>query len=254
MELVSIIMPAYNAQITIGDSINSVLAQTYANWELIIVNDCSTDETASIAQKFATIDNRIHLHTNNQNIGCAASRNTAIAKARGSWLAFLDSDDIWHHTKLEKQLNFANETDATITYTATAYINKFGKPSNYVLPAEREFSYKSLLRRNIMSCSSIIVRTSAMIPFHEKGNMHEDYAAWLQILRKAGHAYGLDEPLLQYRLSGTSKSGNRLNSAKMTYRAYRVVGYSILAAILLTLRYALHSVSKRYHINAGYHK
>jgi len=253
MELVSVIMAAYNSQNTIADSINSVLAQTYTNWELIIVNDCSTDETASIAKKFASSDNRIHLHTNKQNIGCAATRNAAIAKSSGPWLAFLDSDDIWHPAKLEKQLQFAKETGATITYTATAYINKLGKPSNYILPAERELSYKSLLRRNIMSCSSIMVHADAMIPFHEKGNMHEDYAVWLQILRKVRYAHGLDEPLLQYRLYDTSKSGKRLNSAKMTYHAYRAAGYGMLPAVLLTLRYALHSISKRSRIKAGYH-
>lgn len=256
MELVSIIMPAYNAQSTIDDSINSVLAQTYTNWELIVVNDCSTDDTVSVVKNFAATDPRIYVHTNNQNLGCAATRNVAVSYARGPWLAFLDSDDIWHPAKLEKQLQFTHETNATITYTATAYINKFGTASNYVLPAEREFSYKSLLRRNIMSCSSVMVRATAMVPFplHKKGDMHEDYAAWLQILRKVGYAHGLNEPLLQYRLSDSSKSGKRINSAKMVYRAYRAVGYGVLFAMLLTLRYALHSVYKRSHIRAGYGK
>lgn len=256
MELISIIMPAYNAQSTIGDSINSVLAQTYTNWELIIVNDCSTDKTASIIKDFAATDHRIHLHTNKQNIGCAATRNAAMSKARGQWLAFLDSDDIWRADKLEKQLQFSEETKALIIYTATSYINKHGKISNYVLPAEREFSYKSLLRRNIMSCSSVMVRADVMVPFpySKKGDMHEDYAAWLQILRKVGHAYGLNQPLLQYRLTDSSKSGKRLNSAKMAYRAYRTAGYSAFSAILLTLRYAFHSISKRSHIKAGYLK
>jgi len=254
MELVSVIMPAYNTQSTISDSINSVLTQTYTNWELIIVNDRSTDDTASIAKNFAAADHRIHLHTNEQNIGCAATRNVAMSKARGEWLAFLDSDDLWLPDKLEKQLQFANETSASITYTATSYINKYGEISNYILPAEREFSYKSLLRRNIMSCSSVMVRTDEMMPFphNNKGDMHEDYATWLQILRKVGHAYGLNEPLLQYRLTESSKSGRRFNSAKMAYCAYRTVGYCVLFAILLTLRYALHSISKRSRIKAGY--
>ena len=255
MKLISIIMPAYNTQSTISDSINSVLAQTYTNWELIVVNDCSTDETASIIKNFAAADGRIHMHTNKRNIGCAATRNAAISKARGQWLAFLDSDDLWLPDKLEKQLQFSEETKALITYTATSYINKHGKISNYVLPAEREFSYKSLLRRNIMSCSSVMVRADVMIPFphnNAKGDMHEDYAAWLLILRKVGHAHGLNEPLLQYRLTSSSKSGKRLNSAKMAYRAYRVAGYNAFIAILLTLRYSLHSISKRSNIKAGY--
>jgi len=255
MELISVIMAAYNAQSTISDSINSVLAQSYANWELIIADDCSTDETASIIKNFAAVDSRIHLHINKQNIGCAAARNVAMSKSRGQWIAFLDSDDIWLADKLAKQLKFTNETNALITYTATSYINKHGKISNYVLPAEQEFSYKSLLRRNIMSCSSVMVQTDIMVPFphsNKKGDMHEDYAAWLQILRKVGHAYGLNEPLLQYRLTDNSKSGNRLKSAKMVYRAYHTAGYNPLSAILLTLRYTLHSVSKRRHIKAGY--
>ena len=247
---VSIIMPAYNAANTIRDSINSVLAQTFENWELVIVDDCSQDKTVAIVKTFAEADIRVQLYLNEQNLGAAKTRNNAISQAQGEWLAFLDSDDIWRHDKLEKQLKFAEETNAKITYTSTAYINVFDETSTYVLPALYQLPYKTLLRRNLMSCSSVMVRKDVMVPFPE-GNMPEDYAVWLRILKKVGYSNGLNEPLLQYRLSENSKSGKRINSAKMIYNSYRQVGYGVLASYIFTARYAIHSISKRTYVNIG---
>ena len=242
--LVSIIMPAYNAEKTIEASINSVTSQTYQNWELLIIEDASTDKTAEIAKSAASKDSRIRFIQNPQNIGVVGSRNVGINSARGKWLAFLDSDDLWRYEKLAKQLKFMAETDAVISYTSTAYMSNSGVVYKYVLHAEREISYKALLCRNIMSCSSVVVKRDAMLPF-PSGNIHEDYAVWLKILRNVQYAYGLDEPLLVYRLTDNSKSAKRFTSAQMTYNAYRHVGYGCLPAAFLTLRYAAHSISKR---------
>jgi len=243
-------MAAYNAETTIEASINSVLSQTYPNWELIIFDDCSTDSTASIAEAFTIAEHKIRLFKGAKNSGVAMARNHAIEKAQGHWLAFLDSDDLWHEDKLEKQLRFADEAGATITYTGTAYINESNIRYNYVLPAEEMLSYKSLLRRNIMSCSSVMVRRSVMIPFPQ-GYMHEDYAVWLQLVKLAGHAYGINEPLLVYRMSGQSKSAGRIRSARMIYNAYRYVGFNKFIASFFTIRYALHSISKRTRVKLG---
>ncbi|GHV37721.1 hypothetical protein FACS18949_18070 [Clostridia bacterium] len=138
------------------------------------------------------------------------------------------------------------EMGAVISYTASAFVDFDGNPYQYVMPAVRKLTYKQLLKQNLMSCSSVIVRTDVISRYKMGGGeMHEDYAAWLNILREVGCAFGLDEPLLIYRLSKGSKSGNRVKSALMTFNAYRYAGYNAIAAAALTLRYAAHSIRKR---------
>jgi len=248
---VSVIMAAYNAEATIAESINSILVQTFTDWELLIVDDCSTDSTLSIIAGMAKEDARIRIYHAPENQGVAATRNFAIAYAIGGWIAFLDSDDIWHKEKLDKQLRFAEETAAVITYTGTAYMDETGNISSYILPAKPKLPYKTLLHSNLMSCSSVMVRKDAMKPFPVGASTHEDYAVWLQIVSEVGHASGLNEPLLTYRMGNESKSAARLHSAIMTYNAYRQVRFGRFMSFLLTVRYALHSVSKRLNIRLG---
>ena len=252
MPSVSIVMPAYNAAKTIRESIASVIAQTYEDWELIVIDDCSTDNTPELVRNIAANDSRIRLLINEHNLGAASTRNIGIIEAQSDRIAFLDSDDLWHKDKLEKHLQFITETGAEISYTGTAYINEAGQISKYTLPAKREFTYKDLLRRNIMSCSSVIVRRDIMIatPFAQ-GFIHEDYVVWMQILQDVGQAYGLNEPLLIYRMTDGSKSAARMRSAKMTYGSYRQVGYGKFSALFMTIRYSLHSISKRFFIYLG---
>ena len=245
---ISVIMPAYNAASTIKESIDSVLAQTYCDWELVIVDDCSLDSTNEIAE--AVSDSRIFLIKNSTNLGVASSRNIGISKARGEWIAFLDSDDLWQPVKLERQLDFAKQTGAAITYTATAYIGKSHEQKKYILPAKYKLQLKDLLRRNIMTCSSVMVKKEHMQPFPQ-GFLHEDYAAWIEIVRKTECAYGLNEPLTVYRISETSKSYNRMKSARMNFNAYRHVGYGVFTAASFSVRYAVHSIVKRLRIRFG---
>jgi len=247
---VSIIMPAYNAEKTIYESINSVLTQTYQHWELIIVDDASKDKTAEIIVGFAKNDNRIRFFTNDNNQGVATTRNTGIKQATGKYLAFLDSDDLWRNDKLAKQTHLMEETNAEISYTGTAYINTAGESSKYVLRAKSKFTYKELLRRNIMSCSSVMVQRDSMIEFPQ-GFMHEDYAVWLQIVKKVGHACGIDEPLLIYRMGEATKSAKRIGSAIMIRNVYRYIGYARMVSTVLLCRYAFHSVFKRLFIRLG---
>ena len=244
-------MPAFNAAKTIRASIESVVNQTYKDWELIVIDDYSADNTTELVKSID--DSRIRLIINEQNLGTSSTRNIGIIEAISDWIAFLDSDDIWHKDKLEKHLHFIIKTNADISYTGTSYMNKSGQISKYNLPAVQEFNYKNLLRRNIMSCSSVIVRRELMkTALFEKGFIHEDYVAWLKILRKVEYAYGLNEPLLIYRLSANSKSSGRIHSAIQTYGAYRAVGYNKIYSFCLTLRYSLHSISKRCRIKRGF--
>lgn len=247
MPKVSVVMPAYNASKTIKESILSVLNQTYEDFELIIVNDCSKDETKKIISEFVDKDNRVVCFDNEVNSGASYSRNRAISSAKGEWIAFLDSDDIWKNDKLEKQMKLIEcVPDATIVYTASSFINADGIAYSYVLPAEKETTYKTLLKKNLISCSSAVVKASIMKSIKmPNDSMHEDYFVWLTILKSHSCAYGINEPLLIYRLSNNSKSSNRIKSAKMIYNTYRAVGYSRFISFCLTLRYSIHSITKR---------
>lgn len=252
--MVSIIMPAYNAEKTIKASVESVLAQIYTDWELIIIDDASVDSTLGglvtscnqLGKEPILGDFRITLLVNEKNAGVAVSRNRGMAHAKGELLAFLDSDDIWHVDKLAKQVAFMENKNAPISYTATSYMDANGDMYKYILHAKEQLTYKDLLSSNLMSCSSVMVKKDVMQPFPTGQNkIHEDYVVWLNILRSHKYAYGLDQPLLIYRMAEGSKSANRLSSAKMIYNAYKEVGYGAVGAGFLTLRYAVHSIGKR---------
>lgn len=243
--LVSIIMPAYNAQFTIEESIFSVYRQTYTNWQLIIIDDRSTDNTGDIVKKLSGSESRVIFLSTEQNSGVAAARNLGITHAIGDYIAFLDSDDIWDKKKLELQLAFMQEHNSVISYTATSYKKTDNKLSSYILPAKEQTTYRNLLKQNIMSCSSVMVQTKVMPKFVLIKNIHEDYVAWLSILKQHKYAHGLNKPLLIYRLSANSKSANRIKSAVMNFNAYRAMNYSFFISFLLSFRYAYFSIYKR---------
>jgi teichuronic acid biosynthesis glycosyltransferase TuaG len=228
-------MPAYKADDTIDESVQSVLSQTYINWELIIIDDGNETPLKYGHEKITVIRNE-------QNMGVAYCRNRGIKLAKGEYIAFLDADDLWRKDKLKKQIVFIQENNADISYTASAYIG-----SSYVLPVVEKFTVKELQKRNLMSCSSVICKRDLLLeyPFTYRKHVHEDYSTWIRIVKKVGVAYGLDEPLLIYRMSDNSKSAKRTSSALMTYNAYREVGYNVSVAFGLTVRYAVWSIKKR---------
>ncbi|MDR1001422.1 MAG: glycosyltransferase [Clostridiales bacterium] len=250
---VSVVMPAYNAERTIEESIRSVSAQTYTEWELIVIDDCSTDGTDATVMRLSGADPRVKYYRNGQNSGVAYSRNKGVNLANSEYIAFLDSDDKFSSNKLERQMAFMKIHNAQISYTASAFIDSEGNPFRYILPAVGWLTYYKLLKRNLMSCSSVMVKRDLIVkyPFTNRKNTHEDFVSWLYIVKEVGIAYGLDEPLLTYRLSANSKSANRLASALMNYNAYREVGYSFVISAAFTLRYALHSIQKRRKIYAS---
>lgn len=250
--MVSIIMPAYNASRTIKESINSVITQTVKDWELIVIDDCSSDNTTEIISEFVEKDNRIKFLKNDRNRGVSYTRNRAIELATGEWIAFLDSDDRWMSEKLEKQLALSDKyPDMIICYTASSFVDDSGKPYDYVMPAVEQLDYKILLRKNLISCSSVMIRSSVMKEIKmPSDSMHEDYFVWLTVVRKCGIAHGIDEPLLVYRMGANSKSSNRLKSAEMLFKSYRAVGYSSIVSCFFVFRYSFHSISKRKKIHS----
>lgn len=245
--MISIVMPAYNAASTIRSSIESIQAQTVKDWELIVIDDGSKDDTVSILKELAAGDERIRFFQNEINSGASYTRNRAVAMAQGEWIAFLDSDDRWQPQKLEKQIALANEhPDMQLCYTSSSFIDDEDNPFPYIMEAQERTTYKTLLHKNLISCSSVMIRSSVMKQIlMPSDKMHEDYFVWLTVLRTGSIAYGIKEPLLIYRLSSNSKSSNRIKSAKMLYNTYLAVGYNFISSAALTFLYMFHSIKKR---------
>jgi teichuronic acid biosynthesis glycosyltransferase TuaG len=230
-ELISVIMPAYNCEKYIAESIKSVILQTFKTWELIIINDCSTDNTQSVINDFAGTDSRIRVYENDENSGVSKTRNKGISAANGSWLAFLDSDDIWHEEKLEKQMLSAKKNNSGFIFTGASYIDENGSMYKGVFNVPESVSYKVLLKQNVISCSSVLIKKAFFDDIKmENDSIHEDFCVWLKILRGGNTAHGINEPLLIYRISRKSKSGNKIKSLKMAYKTYRYIGINPLTA------------------------
>jgi len=244
-KLVSVIMPVYNCEKYVVDAINSVLKQTYSNLELIVIDDGSRDNTIKIIENLSKQDSRIKLIKNEKNLGVSATRNKGITYAKGEWIAFLDSDDIWISTKLEKQLKYADEVGAEFIFTGVAYINENNEPYKGIFEVPCKVSYKNLLKQNVITCSSVLIKKYFFKTIKMKNDkMHEDYAVWLRILKTGVYAYGINEPLLIYRISKNSKSGNKIKTIKMTYRVYRFIGINPICSLYYMLNHVLRSVIK----------
>lgn len=248
---ISIIMPVFNGEKTISNSIQSVLNQTYKNWELILIDDGSSDQTISIIQSYIHQDSRIIFLQNRQNLGVSYTRNKGIAKSSGNWIAFLDSDDQWHPDKLKKQVHVIQKnSDVDLVYTGSSFIHPSGKRSEYILQVPKTISYHTLLKQNIISCSSVLIRKKLAQRYPMKRDeMHEDYAVWLQILRDGYCAWGINEPLLRYQLSDHSKSSNKKKAAIMTYKVYRFMGLNELETFYYFSCYTWRNLKKYFHIH-----
>lgn len=241
--LISIIMAAYNAENTIEDAVSSVLAQSYQNWELIVINDCSTDRTPYLVESIA--DPRVRLIHNSVNSGVSFTRHRGVEEASGEWIAILDSDDAWAPDKLEKQVRCQIEKNAQLLFTASSFMTATGKPIDWVLHAPEEIDYRTLLKQNLISNSSVLVRKALYMAHELQGDgMHEDFACWLRILKSGVKAYGVDEPLLIYRISAASKSGNKLKAAKMNWNTYHAVGLNIFETGYYMIWYTLNGLKK----------
>lgn len=243
--LVSIVMPAYNCEKYIVGAINSVLAQTYQNWELLVIDDESKDNTFKIVNEFGDKDSRIRPIKNKKNMGVSATRNRGIEIAVGEWVAFLDSDDMWSPAKLEKQLNLAKQNSAEFLFTGSSYINIEGELFKGISEVPEKVSYKKLRNQNVIPCSSVLIKKRFFDNIKmEKDEIHEDYAVWLRVLKTGVIAYGVNEPLLIYRISRNSKSGNKIKTINMTYKVFRFIGINPIGSTYFMLRHVLGSIVK----------
>lgn len=244
-EMVSIVMPSYNTAQYIGDSIRSVLAQTYTNWELLIVDDCSTDDTDAVVASFQ--DDRIRYFKNPSNSGAAVSRNKALREARGRWIAFLDSDDLWHQEKLERQLRFMQEHGYSFSYTNYTEINERSEPLGRVVTGPKRITKTGMFNYCWPGCLTVMYDASAVgliqIVDIKKNN---DYAMWLKICRQL-NCWLLDEDLAKYRKRrGSISSHGYLMLISWHYKMFRVaLDLGVIASVFLTGRNVVFGLIKK---------
>ena len=244
--LISIVMPAYNAVATLRESVQSVQAQTYPNWELLLVVDRnSKDETLTMAEALAAEDPRIRVIQGLPEGGCVFNRNHALKTATGDFIAFLDSDDLWLPEKLEKQLALMETTGCHLAYTGYRQIDWQGRPLPTIIRPPEKLTHADLLRDNLLGCLTAMFRRSAFPAVQFVEFLHEDYILWLQLLRQTT-AHGVPEVLAHYRVAPTSRSGNKVKAAIARWRILREFEHLPLTrAVPAYLHYVSSALIKR---------
>ncbi|CAH1597086.1 Putative N-acetylgalactosaminyl-diphosphoundecaprenol glucuronosyltransferase [Vibrio owensii] len=242
-QTVSIVMPAHNSGKYIAESIQSVLAQTYENWELIIVDDRSVDDTWKIINNYADKHDNIRVYQNKENLGAGATRNYAIEKAKGRFIAFLDSDDLWAEDKLSEQIAFMLENDYPLTYTHYSRFNSDEELN--VVTAPEYTTYKKLMYSNVIGCLTAVYDTKVLgkryMPLIRK---RQDMGLWLEILKDTPKAYCLPKTLAKYRMD-TGMTSNKFSVLSYQWRFYRdVVGLNIPRSMFTFSVYAVKGTMK----------
>ncbi len=244
--LVSIIMPCYNAERYIAQSIESVLAQTYQNWELLITDDGSTDRSVDIVSRYSKHDDRINVLVPDEHSGIARTRNLSISLAKGRFVAFLDSDDIWKSDKLEKQVNFMLENNVAFTYSSYEIIDVQGKLKKKIVKDAGVMSYKKYLRNTIICCGTVVVDREKTGHFATPIiKTSEDMSLWLSIMRRGFDAYPVPGPLHKYRITPGSASSNKIKAACDVWRVYRKIEkISLPKSVLNFVCYIFNAIKK----------
>ena len=246
--MVSIIIPVYNAQDYIAETMDSVLAQTYTDWELLLVNDCSPDESARVIEEYIADhpDRNIRLIMQETNRGAAQARNRGVDEAQGRYIAYLDADDLWLSDKLEKELRFMKQHDAGFVYCAYEFGNEKAVPTGKAVRVPLKLDYRHALTRTIIFTSTVLFDTEKVGRPHMPDVPSEDTATWWTMLKEGHTAYGLDEPLVIYRRPARSLSSNKAAAVRRIWNLYRnVAGLSLPAAAWCFCGWAVHATTRR---------
>lgn len=220
--MISIITPAYNASRFIAKTIESVQAQSYTDWEMLIADDVSQDNTVEIVQSYMQNDKRIKLTVLDDNLGAANARNTIIRKAEGKYIAFLDSDDLWKPDKLEKQLVFMEKHNLAFTCTAYECITEDGRRVLYTVNAPKRIGYRRFLRNTAIGTLTVMINREMTGEFEIPDiRSSHDMALWLDIMKRGFKAYGLNENLAKYRLVGDSNTSAKWKAAMDVWKVFR---------------------------------
>lgn len=244
--LVSIITPAYNCETYIKECMDSVINQTYQNWEMIIVNDKSTDNTKEIIEEYIKKEPRIKLYNQPINEGAAAARNKAIEISNGRFIAFLDSDDAWKTNKLEKQINFMIYNNYGFTFTSYEIMRDKVEEQNKVFHMPNKITYEQYLKNTIIGCLTVVMDKEILGEIKVEIGHLEDVLTWMEYLKKGNIAYGLDENLAVYRVAENSMSSNKFKNAKRYYECLRQKqNLSLLKSVYCQIGYMFNAAKKR---------
>ena len=253
--LVSVITPVYACEEYIRQTIDSVLSQTFSDWEMILVDDCTPDNSAEIIAEYREKDSRIRYIRLEQNCGAAVARNSALSKAKGRYIAYLDADDIWMPEKLERQLEFMENNNIVFSCCDYEKIESDGTSLNKTVHMPKTITYKQLLRNTIIQTVGVIVDTKyvdrrlLVMPNVRRG---QDSATWLQMLRNGVEFFGQNEVLAQYRRVPMSLSSNKLVAMKRTWYLYRgVEKLSVPKSLWCMIGWAWHASLKRIYFKSN---
>lgn len=219
----TIITPVYNAEKFLTETLESIYEQSYTDWEAILINDNSSDSSLEIAQSFAKRDSRFQVINRNESGGAAKARNEGIRQAKGRYIAFLDSDDVWLPNKLDKQIAYMKTNDVALSYSSYRFLTEDGVVKTEVRVPE-QVTYKQLLKGNIIACLTAVYDTNklgkVLMPDIRK---RQDFGLWLKITKMGTVGHGIQMPLAHYRLREGSISSAKFNTMLYTWRLYRDV-------------------------------
>ena len=219
---VSIICPAYRCASVIGETVRSVLAQTYPDWELLIAEDCSPDDTREVVERLAGLDPRVKLIPLDRNSGPAMARNAALERVQGRWVAFLDSDDLWMPRKLSAQLRLARDTGSQLIYSSYWRVSEDGNYSGHPVRIPKSICYSQLLGNSTIATSTVLLDRSVFGAIRLDGSVgYDDFELWTRLLSGGSIAHGVQEPLMAYRLRSGSVSRRRVQMSREVWRVLR---------------------------------
>lgn len=247
--LVSVIMPSYNSEKHISEAIRSVQSQTFRDWELLVTDDCSIDSTRDVVAKIAEEDFRVKLLLLDRNAGAAFARNHSLSYARGRYVAYLDSDDLWHPEKLERQIEFMRSHNAAFSCCSYEVIDEGGMPLGKIVHMLDECDYTGFLTNNLLQTVGIVADTEVVdksLLYMPSMRRRQDAATWLQVLKAGYNCFGVPDVLCSYRRVEGSLSSNKMKAARGVWFLYRDVEHLAFPfAIYCFIRYAILAIWKR---------
>ncbi|MBR5318655.1 MAG: glycosyltransferase family 2 protein [Peptococcaceae bacterium] len=242
----SIILPVYNSERYLNRTITSVLQQTMPDFELLAIDDCSTDNSLQMLYRWAEKDSRIQVIRNQKNQGVADTRNRGIHLAQGQHIAFLDSDDGWHNDKLHQQIAWMEQQQCDFSCTAYEMVNDDGQHIKTRMMRHQKIMMEDLLKENYICCSSAVIRSEVARAHTMDGTYnHEDYVYWLELLQSGAKGCVLNQCLTRYRLAQTGRSANKWKAAQGRWEVYRrYLGYGMLRSGWYFVQYAVNGWKK----------
>lgn len=246
--LVTVIMPVYNAGSFLAEAIESVLNQTYRNLELLLIDDCSRDDSLGIAFEYEKKDSRVRVLRNEVNQGVAKTRNYGVKEAKGAYIALLDSDDVWHPEKLERQLQLLEQEKAELAYCSYDFMDETGKAILKPFRVPEKTDFNRMLFENDIGCSTVMIRSNVFKQhLFNPDCYHEDYALWMEMLQSGIKAVGLTGVYVHYRKVSGSRSDNKVNAAKERWKIFREeLNLPLWKSVVAFVGYAVNGVVKHY--------